>query len=78
MAILGTGAQLGRYRITSVLGKGATGRVYAARDTSLNIDVALKVLVSFTQSNDEAIERFKRELLLARGVSHPGICRVLG
>ena len=66
----------GRYRIARFLGKGATGEVYAARDLELGTDVALKVLRSRDGAASSSIERFKREILLARRVSHPNVCRI--
>ena len=66
----------GRYRIGRFLGQGATGEVYAARDLELGADVALKVLRSRGGESSPSIERFKREILLARRVSHPNVCRI--
>src|SRR6186997_940174 len=43
-ATLASGAQLGPYVVVSLLGAGAMGEVYRARDTNLRRDVALKIL----------------------------------
>jgi serine/threonine protein kinase len=42
--VLNPGSKLGPYEITSLLGSGGMGEVYAARDTRLNRIVAIKVL----------------------------------
>jgi serine/threonine protein kinase len=41
---LSAGARLGPYEVAALLGAGGMGEVYRARDTTLNRDVALKVL----------------------------------
>lgn len=41
---LPSGAKLGPYAVVSLLGAGAMGEVYRARDTNLRRDVALKIL----------------------------------
>ncbi len=66
----------GRYRIQRFLGQGAAGEVYAARDLQLGADVALKVLRPGGPSEGISTEWFKREILLARRVSHPNVCRI--
>jgi serine/threonine protein kinase len=65
-----------RYRIVSPLGKGGMGEVYRAEDLKLGQPVALKFLPRSLAQTDEALERFKREVRLARQVSHPNVCRV--
>ena len=65
-----------RYEILSLLGRGGMGVVYRARDKETGDTVALKVLQQDIASDREAIERFKSELLLARKVTHPNVCRV--
>ncbi len=47
------GAKLGSYQITAKIGEGGMGEVYRARDTTLDRDVALKVLPeAFTADPD--------------------------
>jgi len=66
----------GRYRIESLLGVGGMGVVYRARDLSLDIDVALKLLRPELARKPDAFERFRKELLLARQVSSPHVVRI--
>jgi tetratricopeptide (TPR) repeat protein len=69
-----------RYTIIKKLGAGGMGAVYQAWDDSLGIAVALKVIrLSTFASPAESRQleaRFKRELLLARQVTHPNVVRI--
>ena len=70
-----------RYRINRVLGVGGMGAVYEAWDAELGVPVAVKVIrpeitASDPQAAGEIERRFKRELLLARQVTHPNIIRI--
>ena len=64
----------GRYRIDAVVGKGGMGVVYRAHDQDLDDVIALKTLGKV--DDPKARERFKREVSLARKVTHPNVCRV--
>src|SRR5262245_43544261 len=66
----------GRYRIVSLLGRGAMGEVYRADDLRLEQTVALKLLAAHGAAVEDATLRFAREVRLARGVAHPNVCRV--
>ena len=66
----------GRFEIVGFLGKGGMGAVYAARDRELGSTVALKVMRPEIAANPEARERFRREINLARQVTHPNVCRI--
>jgi predicted Ser/Thr protein kinase len=70
-----TGA-FGRYQISRLLGEGAMGSVYLARDSQLNREVALKVPKSSAMFASTSVERFYREARAAAILNHPGICPV--
>jgi tetratricopeptide (TPR) repeat protein len=65
-----------RYRIVRFLAQGGMGEVYEADDLDLRERVALKTLRADAGESDQARERFKREIHLARKVSHPNVCRI--
>ena len=58
---LETGARIDIYEVTGKLGEGAMGEVYRARDTTLDRDVALKVLPDSFTADPERLGRFQRE-----------------
>jgi serine/threonine protein kinase len=68
--------RIGRFEILALLGEGAFGRVYKARDPQLDRDVAIKVpkLEAFGGQFD--LQRFLREAKSAAAVQHPNICPV--
>lgn len=65
-----------RYKIDQVLGRGGMGVVYRAVDTQLDETVAIKTLPGdvMTRSPEE-LERFKREIRLARKITHRNVLR---
>jgi serine/threonine protein kinase/Flp pilus assembly protein TadD len=69
-----------RYRILRVLGAGGMGVVYQAWDEELGVAVALKVIRPEVMADPETARdierRFKRELLLARQVTHRNVVRI--
>ncbi|HEV8658225.1 MAG TPA: protein kinase, partial [Thermoanaerobaculia bacterium] len=65
-----------RYRIDQVLGRGGMGVVYKATDTQLDEIVAIKTLPGdVMQRSPEDLERFKREIRLARKITHRNVLR---
>ncbi|MCB9592483.1 MAG: protein kinase [Sandaracinaceae bacterium] len=64
-----------RYRILGVLGRGGMGTVYRVRDTALDEIVALKTLRRDWIGSPGALGRFRREVKLARRVTHPSVAR---
>ncbi|HTE52291.1 MAG TPA: protein kinase [Kofleriaceae bacterium] len=65
-----------RYRILRFVARGAMGEVYAAEDHELGAVVALKTLRTERADDSVTLARFRREVLLARELTHPGICRI--
>jgi serine/threonine protein kinase len=65
---------LGHYRLTELLGSGSTGVVFAAWDTRLNREVALKVLRP--SLGPTARDRFLKEARAAAGFQHENILTV--
>ncbi len=66
----------GRYRIERFIGRGGMGEVYEAHDLELDTRVALKTLSTGGGADTSAGADFRREVLLARRVTHPNICRI--
>ena len=78
---LGPGDAFGmRYRIIRELGAGGMGVVYQAWDEVLGVAVAMKVIRRTRDVTPAALQdverRFKRELLLARQVTHRNVVRI--
>ena len=73
---IATGTQIGPYEVTGWLGSGGMGEVYKARDTSLDRDVAIKVLPRHMASSEEFINRFRRESKLLAQLQHQNILPV--
>ena len=72
---------VGKYELTKVLGKGASGTVYLARDTFSNTAVAVKVInpAIFKDKENGKILRsqFLNEASLAGQLNHPHIVAIL-
>jgi tetratricopeptide (TPR) repeat protein/tRNA A-37 threonylcarbamoyl transferase component Bud32 len=66
----------GRYRVVSFLAHGGMGEVYEVEDLVLRERVALKTVRPETGADGLAVERFRREIQLARKVTHPNVCRI--
>src|ERR671914_2883866 len=73
--------QVGKYDVQKLLGKGATGTVYHAKDTFTGKDVALKTLEPevFRDPQFGAVHRsqFLNEASLAGKLRHPHIVAIL-
>src|SRR5579871_2776633 len=65
----------GRYEILGLLGVGGMGSVYRARDRELDETVALKMLRRDLVELPGMLERFRREVKLARRVTHRNVAR---
>ena len=75
---LETGTRIDIYEVTGKLGEGAMGEVYRARDTTLDRDVALKVLPDAFTADPERLGRFQREAKVLASLNHPNIGGIYG
>lgn len=71
-----SGARLGPYEISGVIGAGGMGEVYRARDPRLGREVAIKVLPASFSSDVQRLYRFEQEALAAAALNHPNILAV--
>ena len=65
-----------RFRIVRFIARGGMGEVYEAEDLELGERVALKAIRPRVASDLELRALFKREVQLARRVTHPNVCRI--
>ena len=65
-----------RYRVVRFLAQGGMGEIYEVEDLQLAERVALKTVRAVAARHPTALERFKREIQLARRVTHPNVCRI--
>jgi eukaryotic-like serine/threonine-protein kinase len=65
----------GRFRVVRFVARGGMGEVYEAEDLELKEPVALKTARTETALGPHEVERFRREISLARKVTHPNVCR---
>ncbi len=75
---LSAGARLGVYEVTALIGEGGMGQVYRARDTTLNRDIALKILPDGFASDPDRLVRFTREAQTLAALNHPNIAHIHG
>ncbi len=74
-----TGQNLGRYHIIEPLGQGGMASVYKAYDTSLERNVAIKIIRADMEEGNEGefLKRFQREARALAQLDHPYILKVL-
>ena len=70
------GDMLGHFEITRLLGQGGMGRVYEAKDTTLDRPVAVKVLHRHQAQDEATVARFLNEARLAARLNHEHIAQV--
>jgi serine/threonine protein kinase/Tol biopolymer transport system component len=72
------GTRLGAYEVTAKLGEGGMGEVYQARDTTLDRDVAIKILPATSAGDSDRVARFQREAKALAAFNHPNIAQIYG
>ncbi|WP_123784131.1 serine/threonine-protein kinase [Corallococcus macrosporus] len=66
-----------KYRVEALIGEGGMGKVYRARQLSLDKVVVLKVLRHTLLSDERTVARFQREAKAASRLNHPNSISVL-
>ena len=66
------------FEILQMLGSGATGKVYRARQKSLHRMVAIKALHKRLQFEGWAVDAFLRESKVLASLNHPNVAQVFG
>jgi eukaryotic-like serine/threonine-protein kinase len=64
-----------RFRIDRLIGSGGMGHVFEACDTVLHVRIGLKTIRPEIADHPASLARFRHEVLTARSLSHPNICR---
>ncbi len=67
----------GRYELEELVGSGGMSSVFRAHDALLERKVALKILHEQYTSDEDYVERFRREARAVAGLSHPNIVTVI-
>ncbi|MEK7798524.1 MAG: serine/threonine-protein kinase, partial [Acidobacteriota bacterium] len=66
------------YRLVEKIGEGGMGVVWRAVDTTLDREVAIKVLPDLFAEDPDRLARFEREAKLLASLNHPGIATIHG
>ena len=74
--LIGQTIDRGRYEVLKVIGEGGMGRVFEAKQVSMDRLVAIKVLHGHWAKDPKLLERFKREALTASQFRHPNTVMV--
>jgi len=75
---LESGQNLLHYRLVEKIGEGGMGLVWKAVDTTLDREVAVKILPDAFASDPDRVSRFEREAKLLASLNHPNIATIHG
>jgi serine/threonine protein kinase len=67
----------GRYRVESLVGSGGMGLVLRVTETSTGRPLALKILRSLGEDEEDRTRRFQREIEVLGRIRHAGVLRIL-
>jgi eukaryotic-like serine/threonine-protein kinase len=70
------GNSIGNYKMLALIGSGGMGEVYLAEDTKLGRQLAIKLLPSCFNADDERVRRFQQEARAASALNHPNIITI--
>ncbi|MBN2725236.1 MAG: serine/threonine protein kinase [Deltaproteobacteria bacterium] len=67
---------LGQFQVQELIGQGSMGKVYLAKQLSVDRHVAVKVLKQKLAIDDKVVQRFHREARAAARLNHPNIITI--
>src|SRR5579862_7439822 len=67
------GSTIGDYQVLGVLGQGGMGAVYRVRNVLSHREEAMKVVLPEASGNQDAADRFLREIRVHASLQHPNI-----
>jgi Tol biopolymer transport system component len=73
-----SGTVLLHYRLVEKIGEGGMGVVWKAVDTTLDREVAVKILPESLAADTERLQRFEREAKVLASLNHPNVATVHG
>jgi TolB-like protein/Flp pilus assembly protein TadD len=73
-----SGGTLAHYRLIEKIGEGGMGVVWRAVDTTLDREVAIKILARELSEESHRLTRFQREAKLLASINHPNIATIYG
>jgi serine/threonine-protein kinase len=65
-----------KYRLHRLIGEGGMGEVWLAQNTTLHVDVAIKLIRTEIAGSEEAAQRLLNEARAAAQIGHPAIVRI--
>jgi serine/threonine protein kinase len=65
-----------RFKLVRFIAAGGMGEVYEAEDLELREHVAIKTIAPHLLGRQYIVSQFRREVQLARKVTHPNVCRI--
>ncbi|MCU0497317.1 MAG: protein kinase [Anaerolineae bacterium] len=72
-----SGQTFGQYQILELIGQGGMGAVYRAKQITLDVERAIKILPAEFAQHPDYTHRFTREAKTAAGLQHPNIVSVI-
>jgi serine/threonine-protein kinase len=76
MASIEPGQRLAHYLLMEKIGEGGMGEVWRATDTSLQREVAIKILPEAFTKDPQRLARFRQEALTLASINHPNIVTI--
>ncbi len=68
--------QFGKFQLLEEIGEGGMARVFKARDTTLDRDVALKILHHHYSDRPDLLSKFEQEARVTASINHPNVVQV--